>query len=89
MAIQGVTFMGKEGCIEPAIKKITKKTETYMGKEPINLENSVKKVEERLGDLRKSDLAAFEASHGNINIKPEPTGDQIAEAWKAAHGIKA
>lgn len=86
MAIQGVSFMGS---IKPAAEKIANETKIYMGKEPIgNIEKQVKKAGEKLGDLRATDLKAFENSHGNINIiKEAPTGDKVAEAWKAAHGI--
>ena len=88
MAIQCVSFMGKEGCIEPA-KKVVKKAEVYIGKEPIGNIKPVEKLGEKLGDLRASDIEAFKISHGNINIKPEePSADKIAEAWKAAHGIQ-
>lgn len=60
--IQSISFMGKEGCIEPA-KKAGKKVVEYLGKEPIG---EVKKTEKVAKDaIRKADELSYKISHGN------------------------
>lgn len=60
--IQAISFMGKEGCIEPA-KKAGKKVVEYLGKEPIG---EVKKAEKVAKDaVRKADELSYKISHGN------------------------
>ena len=93
MAIQGISFMGKEGCIDPVVKRVANKAETYMGKEPI------KSVEDQIGNvIRETDLKSYIDSHQIINeaVKAkfapslEPKEKEIAkklgDEWAIAHG---
>ena len=92
MAIQGVSFMGQEGCITPAAKdfakEFAKEVKTYMGKEPIGeVKNAVKDVESKI--IREADLKSYLDSRGPIEDKTKDvSADKLAEAWKAAHGIQ-
>lgn len=84
MAIQGVSFMGREGCITPAVKKVTKEA-AYIGHEPIgNIEKTVKKVEEK---VRTADVKSYVDSHSPIANESKVSADEIAAAYRASHGI--
>ena len=86
MAIQSVSFVGREGCIKPATEKTAKKAEEFFnGRTPIE---NVKKVEEKLQEsVDKVALESYIKSHTNIETS-EPSADKIAEAYRAAHGIQ-
>ena len=100
MAIQSVSFMGREGCITPSVKKsaekivekatntITEQPKVYMGKEPNGYIE--KQLKESLGSLRPSDEAAYKASRGelldNSNILEELQKKAAADSYAAAHG---
>ena len=88
MAIQGVSFMGREGCIEPAIKKVANEAPSYIGHEPTgNVKKVATRVKEAVETVREADLKSYVDSHGIIEKVVVPA-DKMAEAYKAAHGIQ-
>ena len=73
--IQAISFMGKEGCIEPA-KKVGKKAAEYFGKEPIG---EIKKAEKVAKDaVRKADELSYKISHGNEIPAAEDLNKKVA-----------
>ncbi|MBQ7764090.1 hypothetical protein IJ384_01835 [bacterium] len=94
MAIQSVSFMGREGCITPAKKTVEKAAEKtaqeaekfFNGRAPIE---NVKKVEKIAETVDPGALNSYLESHANIEtLTANPSADKIAEAYRAAHGIK-
>lgn len=94
MTVGNISFMAKP--VNTVVKKAAEKAEalkeqaTYLGKEPMGeVANVVKNAkEEEVGALRAAALESYLASRQQV-IKPEaPSADEIAEAYRAAHGIK-
>ena len=73
--INAISFMGKEGCIEPAknaVKNVAKKTNMYIGKEPHGFDKGVEKTATEA--IRKADIQSYQVSHSNINL---PAAEKI------------
>lgn len=92
MAIQGVSFMGREGCIEPAknvAKNVAKKVPSYFGHEPTgNVEEVAKRVEKTVEKtVRPTDVKSYVDSHSPIATVSKVSADEIAAAYRASHGI--
>ena len=93
MTVGNISFMAKP--VDTVVKKAAEKAEalkeqaTYLGKEPMGeVANVVKNAKEEVGALRAADLKSYVDSRQQV-IKPEaPSADEIAEAYRAAHGIK-
>ena len=92
--INSIPFMGREGCIEPAAKKVAKKAEQFFpAREPIaeTATKTQKTVTQMTDSIRKSDADSYVLSHAPIpDVKDIALIDaaKLAEAYKAAHGIK-
>lgn len=90
MTVGNISFMAKP--VNTVVKKAAEKAETlkeqatYLGKEPMGeVANIAKNAKEEVGALS---LNSYVASRQQV-IKPEaPSADEIAEAYRAAHGIK-
>lgn len=88
MTISGISFKGREGCIEPAVNTAKKAGEFFNGKAPIVVDNTEKTVSSA---IRKTDLASYLDSRQNVMDstmeQAKIEADKLAEAYRAANGI--